>query len=282
MTTKTWPAARLLAEATGLGRREIRRRRLTLVGPDGERLGTGDRVSLGRDWKRFSAGEFAFRARTGPPLTLAVHKPKGVVVSRREPLSTDPTIFEVFAEVPGIGAVQPVGRLDADTSGLLLLTADGALLHRLTHPSAKVERTYAAALESPPDPDALERLKAGTLALRDGHVPRPLVVEPLPPAALAADGLAERDDAQWWTITLTEGRYHEVRRTFAACGAPVAALVRTSHGPLTLRELVPRPGDCARLEGTSLDALHAAAGRPVPADVVEIVPEGDMTSADVP
>lgn len=273
MTTTTWPAARLLAEATGLGRREIRRRRLALVGPDGERLGTGDRVSLGGDWQRFSVGEFAFRARTGPPLTLAVHKPTGVVVSRREPLSADPTVFEVFSALPGIGSVEPVGRLDADTSGLLLLTADGGLLHRLTHPSAKVERTYAAALEAPPDPGALERLRTGILALRDGHAPRPLAVEPLSAAACATAGLEERDDAQWWTITLTEGRYHEVRRAFAACGAPVVALVRTSHGPLTLRELVPRPGDSARLEGASLEALYVAAGRPIPGDVVELVPE---------
>jgi 16S rRNA pseudouridine516 synthase len=116
--------------------------------------------------------------------------------------------------------VQPVGRLDADTSGLLLLTDDGALAHRLIHPRRHVPKVYEVSLKHPLTPEAVERLLAGVV-LRD---------DPAPTRAAACEATSERS----LRLTLTEGRYHQVKRMVAAIGNRVEALHRSGFGALRL------------------------------------------------
>lgn len=159
-------------------------------------------------------------------LLLALHKPLGLVCSHdtRE----GPRVFDLLpprwlARNP---AVTSVGRLDKDTSGLLLLTDQTALVHRLTSPKHKVEKIYRATVDRDLAPSLVERFAAGTLRL-DGEK------EPCAPAALKILSPREAE------LTLTEGKYHQVRRMFAACGATVLTLHRTHFGPLTLDGLAP-------------------------------------------
>ena len=161
------------------------------------------------------------------------HKPRGVVTALRD--RRHPTAYALLGErVPMLRDLRAVGRLDLDTSGLLLWTTEGALLHRLTHPRYAVPRVYQAALAGPwtsPPPE---------LVLDDGH--RPLIhqLAPLPaderhPALHVPD--AATDLA---TITLSSGKFHEVRRIFAALGSRVVGLCRVSFGSLELpRDLDP-------------------------------------------
>jgi 23S rRNA pseudouridine2605 synthase len=143
--------------------------------------------------------------------------------------------------------VFPVGRLDADTEGLLLLTNDGGLAHRLTHPSFGVEKEYLAEVEGAPAPGALRRLRDG-VELEDG------ITAPAQVSAVAPNALR---------IVIHEGRNRQVRRMCAAVGHPVVRLVRTRIGPVAERQLPPgewRPLTLAEVRG--LEA--AAAGRSTP------------------
>jgi 16S rRNA pseudouridine516 synthase len=121
--------------------------------------------------------------------------------------------------------VQPVGRLDEDTTGALLLTDDGALIHRLTSPKRHVPKVYDVTLKHRLDEHLLQRLRAGVVLDDD---PRPVRA-----AACAAAG----DRAL--RMTLTEGRYHQVKRMVAAAGNRVEALHRSAFGALTLGDLAP-------------------------------------------
>ncbi len=123
--------------------------------------------------------------------------------------------------------VQPVGRLDADTTGLLLATDDGALLHRLTSPKHHVAKVYEVTTKHPVDDALLDRLREGVV-LHD---------DPQPVRAAAV----ERRGAHALSMTLTEGRYHQVKRMVAAAGNRVEALHRSAFGPWTLPDGL-RPG----------------------------------------
>lgn len=120
--------------------------------------------------------------------------------------------------------VSSIGRLDADTTGLLLFTDDGALLHRLISPKANVEKTYEARLARPLEGHEVDLFAAGTLVLRGED-------KPCLPARLEVTGETTA------RLTLTEGKYHQVRRMFAAAGNHVAALHRSRFGPLELGRL---------------------------------------------
>jgi 23S rRNA pseudouridine2605 synthase len=147
--------------------------------------------------------------------------------------------------VPLEPRVFPVGRLDADTEGLLLLTNDGDLAHRLTHPRFGVEKEYLAELEREPSPAAVRALREG-VALEDG-VTAPAKVAPVPPRGLR--------------ITIHEGRNRQVRRMCAAVGCPVVRLVRIRIGPVADRGLKPgswRPLTLAEVRG--LQEAAAAGG----------------------
>ena len=163
-------------------------------------------------------------ARLDPPpgMALMLHKPLGVTCSHKE---AGALVYELLptrwrAREP---AISTVGRLDKDTSGLLLLTDDGALLHRIISPKRHVAKRYLATLARPLRGDEGDRFAAGDLMLDGDEKPlAPAVLEPLSPTTA-------------W-LTITEGRYHQVRRMFAAVGNHVDALHRDRMGALALPE----------------------------------------------
>jgi 23S rRNA pseudouridine2605 synthase len=165
---------------------------------------------------------------------VLLHKPAGVVTTARDPQGR-PTVVEL---VPGEPRVVPVGRLDADTTGALLLTNDGQLAHRLAHPRYGVEKTYVAEVEGDPGEEALRRLREG-VELDDGHT-----------APARARGLGPGRVE----LVLHEGRKHQVKRMLAAVGHPVVRLHRPAYAGLTLEGL--EPGACRELEPSEVDRLR--------------------------
>jgi 16S rRNA pseudouridine516 synthase len=178
---------------------------------------------------------------------LMLNKPAGCVTALADP--THPTAAACIQGAPLYPELRPVGRLDLDTTGLLLWTTNGAWLHRLTHPRSAVQRTYHAALERPFGP-----LPAGLL-LRDGHRPTILDLRPLPASDTHPSLLKPASASIFATITIAGGAYHEIRRIFAALGSHVASLCRVSFGDFELpRDLEPgqwRP--VAKEHGTLAD-----------------------------
>ncbi|HVZ49441.1 MAG TPA: pseudouridine synthase [Gemmatimonadaceae bacterium] len=169
---------------------------------------------------------------------FALHKPAGTITSRADPQKR-PTVFSLVPSEPGLTYV---GRLDYLTEGLLLFTTDGAAAHRLTHPSAGIERTYVATVKGDVRA-AVRRLRAG-LTLADGPVE-------------ARDVSVAPAVNRCWNLelTLTEGRNREVRRVCEALGLDVQRLVRTRFGPVSLGRL-PR-GACRPLSDRELRLLAA-------------------------
>lgn len=159
-------------------------------------------------------------------ILVAVHKPADMVCSHNE--REGATVYDLLPPTWLDRSPRPeaVGRLDRDTTGLLLVTDDHQLLHRLTSPKHHVPKTYVATLARPVDDELVETFAAGTLVLRDE-------LDACAPATVRVLG----DDRCTAEVTLTEGRYHQVRRMFAACGNHVEALHRTSVGPWTLGDL---------------------------------------------
>ena len=166
------------------------------------------------------------------PLTLIVNKPAGYTCSMEDP---GETIYELLpprfaARNPGLN---PIGRLDKDTTGLLLLTDDGKLLHRVIHPKSHCRKVYHATLDRPLSGTEAALFASGTLLLNGES-------KPLLPAPLEVLGENEA------LVTLHEGRYHQVRRMFAAAENHVVSLRRLSIGGLT------RPDDLAEGEWREL------------------------------
>jgi 23S rRNA pseudouridine2605 synthase len=166
----------------------------------------------------------------------AVNKPAGVVSTAREP-GDRPAVVEL---VDTKARLYPVGRLDADSTGLLLLTNDGELANQLTHPRYEVPKTYRARLGKPIADRDLQRLRKG-VELEDG---------PTGPAEVRR--LAEREIE----ITLREGRNRQVRRMLEAVGNRVVALQRVKFGPLGLDDL--HPGRARRLSDSEITELREA------------------------
>jgi 23S rRNA pseudouridine2605 synthase len=164
-----------------------------------------------------------------------VHKPRGVVSTAHDPQGR-PTIVEM---VPSSRRLYPVGRLDVDSTGLILLTDDGALAHRLMHPSFEVPRTYHARVRRPPVREgALRKLREG-VELDDGRT------APARAKRLATDRVE---------ITIQEGRKRQVRRMLEAVGHPVVALQRVRFGPLRLGTL--EEGRYRRLTAAEVERLR--------------------------
>ncbi|MBS1679079.1 MAG: rRNA pseudouridine synthase [Actinobacteria bacterium] len=173
------------------------------------------------------------------PEVWAVNKPAGVVSTAREP-GERPAVVEL---VDSQARLYPVGRLDADSTGLLLLTNDGALANRLTHPRYEVPKTYRARLAKPPGGRELARLREG-VELEDG---------PTAPAQVRKIGDREIE------IILREGRNRQVRRMVDAVGNRVVALRRIGFGPLRLGDLA--EGRSRRLGRDEVRALRVAGER---------------------
>jgi 16S rRNA pseudouridine516 synthase len=157
---------------------------------------------------------------------LMLNKPLGVVTALRD--ERHATAYELLRAAPLFTELRPVGRLDLDTSGLLLWTTDGQWVQRLTHPKRKVPRTYHAALARPFDP------LPPVLELDDGHRPVVTALEVIARAELHPALAVPDDAAQFARITIVAGAYHEVRRIFAALGSHVLALTRVAVGRLAL------------------------------------------------
>ncbi len=155
---------------------------------------------------------------------LMLHKPAGMECSRQP--QHHASVLSVLPLPLRQRGVQPVGRLDEDTTGLLLLTDDGPLLHRLTSPRHHVAKVYEVRTRHPVDAAQIEALRAG-VTLHD---------DPTPARAAACVATGERS----LRLTITEGRYHQVKRMVAAAGNRVEALHRSAFGPLQLpAELAP-------------------------------------------
>jgi 23S rRNA pseudouridine2605 synthase len=184
---------------------------------NGERAVLGRRVDVGRD--RVAVDGVPVPVLPGLVYYL-LNKPAGVVTTAFDPEGR-PTVVEL---VPGEPRVFPVGRLDAATEGLLLLTNDGELAHRLSHPRYGVEKEYLAEVEGRPSPAALRVLREG-VDLGEGRLSSPARVSLLAPGVLR--------------LVVHEGRYHLVRRMCEAVGHPVRRLVRTRIGPIADPRLPP-------------------------------------------
>ena len=222
--------------AAGLGSRRvceilIEEERVTV---NGEVAILGRRVDAEND--RIEVDGLRVPVRPGL-VTYLLNKPRGVVSTASDPQGR-PTVVEL---VPAEPRIFPVGRLDTDTEGLLLLTNDGDLAHRLTHPSFGVEKEYLAQVDGSPTPADLRRLRQG-IALEDG------MTAPAK-ASLTAPGAVR--------LVIHEGRNRQVRRMLEAVGYPVTRLVRTRIGPLADRRL--KPGEWRVLEMEEVRALEAAA-----------------------
>jgi 23S rRNA pseudouridine2605 synthase len=171
---------------------------------------------------------------------LLLNKPRGVVTTASDPQGR-PTVVSLVPDEP---RVFPVGRLDQDTEGLLILTNDGELTHRLTHPSFGVEKEYLAHVRGEPTRAAVRRLREG-IDLEDGRT-APAGVGQVAPNLLR--------------ITIHEGRNRQVRRMCEAIGHPVERLVRTRIGPVTDRKL--KPGAFRELSVDEVLNLERAAASP--------------------
>ena len=205
---------------------------------NGEVAALGRRVDLDTD--RIAVDGTPVAVRPGLVYYL-LNKPPGVVSTASDPQGR-PTVTGL---VPAEPRVHPVGRLDADTEGLILLTNDGELTFRLTHPSFGVEKEYVAHVEGRPRPAAIRQLRTG-VELDDG------ITAPARVSLLGEDVLR---------ITIHEGRKRQVRRMASAVGHPVRRLVRTRVGPIRTGNLP--PGQWRALTQDEVRALErAASGRP--------------------
>jgi len=169
---------------------------------------------------------------------IALNKPAGYECSQKP--SNHPSVMTLLPPPLRTRRVHPIGRLDADTTGLLLLTDDGALIHRLTSPKRHVPKVYVADCAEPVTDTQLARLLAG-VALKD---------DPRPVRAAQARSIGVRR----LELTLTEGRYHQVRRMVAAAGNHVEALHRSRFGELAL------PADLAPGQWRWLSGPNAVLG----------------------
>jgi 23S rRNA pseudouridine2605 synthase len=212
----------------------------------------GSTVDPGRD--RITVRGRSVRARfpeTSPraAICLALHKPPGVLTTRSDP-GGGRTVFDLLDE-PDRGRLMYVGRLDRDTEGLLLLTDDGRLAHRLTHPRWGVERTYVADVGGALDERRLAAGAARGIELEDGRT-----------APFGARILSRRGEGRAAgrkvRLVLREGRKREVRRILEACGGQVLRLVRTRYGTVSLDDLA--PGASRRLTPAEVERLAALVG----------------------
>ena len=242
-----------LLASQGLGsRREIEgwiaEGRLTINGEraqPGARITTRDKIAL--DGRPLALAE---QEGTPTPRVLLYHKQAGEVSTRRDPEGRA-TVFDRLPRLRGSRWIA-VGRLDIETSGLLLFTTDGALARALMHPSSELERVYAVRVRGVPVPGSLEALTTG-VQLEDG------------PARF--DSLVEEGGEgsnRWYRVSLREGRNREVRRLWDTTGCTVSRLIRIGFGPIELPRALAR-GAMRELTPAERGTLYAAAKLNAPA-----------------
>ncbi|MEZ5539405.1 MAG: pseudouridine synthase [Pseudomonadales bacterium] len=252
-TVATEKLQKLLARAGFGSRREletwIAEGRVTI---NDKVAGLGDRATLndkiGVDGKPISSTRLA-----GPRVrVLLYNKPIGEICTRSDPEGR-PTIFEHLPTLEK-GRWIAVGRLDINTSGLLILTSDGELANKLMHPSAQIDREYLVRVMGAVDNDMLQRLRDG-VELDDGM------------ARFTDVGLLHKDESEsinrWYCCTLMEGRNREVRRMWESQGLRVSRLKRVRFGPVTLANKLPE-GRWQELTPGEMAILYQEAGLPVP------------------
>ncbi|MGM3193487.1 23S rRNA pseudouridine(2605) synthase RluB [Dickeya dadantii subsp. dieffenbachiae] len=222
---------KVLARAGHGSRREIESMiEAGRISVDGKIATLGDRVEVTRATKIRIDGHVVSVRETEESVcrVLMYYKPEGELCTRSDPEGR-PTVFDRLPRIQGYRWVA-VGRLDVNTSGLLLFTTDGELANRLMHPSREVEREYAVRVFGEVGDDKIRQLSKG-VQLEDG------------PAAFRSiryqggEGLN-----QWYNVTLTEGRNREVRRLWEAVGVQVSRLIRVRYGDIQLPKGLPRGG----------------------------------------
>jgi 23S rRNA pseudouridine2605 synthase len=228
------PSERLqkLFAAAGLGSRRtveewIRAGRVTMNGRTaqlGDRAGPADEVCL--DGKPVALAPSS----SGPRRLIAYNKPLDEVTTRSDPQGRR-TVFESLPPLGGSRWIS-IGRLDVNTSGLLLFTTDGDLAHRLMHPSSEVEREYLVTVKGRPSTEALEKLRSG-VTLDDGPA-RFDSIEPVPRPSTGTGVWANAASDTSFRVILREGRNREVRRLWLAVGHEVLRLSRIRYGPVEL------------------------------------------------
>ncbi len=218
--------------------------RVTVNGETVRELGT--RADPGRDDIRVDGRAIKRETRR---LYLVLNKPRGYVTTRSDPEGR-PTVLDLVPKLHDY--VYPVGRLDYDSEGLLILTNDGDLAAALTHPSHEVAREYHARVRGVPDARTISRLARGVVL--DGRKTAPAEV------SLVASGVGQHADQSLLSITLHEGRTRQVRRMCEAVGHRVVRLRRVRFGPLRAPDL--KPGMSRHLTPREIDALRKAASVP--------------------
>jgi 23S rRNA pseudouridine2605 synthase len=201
----------------------------------GTRVGAGDRVMLDGRPVRLHRGEAA--------RVLLYHKPVGEIVSRDDPEGR-PEVFEKLPRLRGAKWIA-VGRLDFNTSGLLVFTTSGELANRLMHPRHRIEREYAVRLLGELSEEQMQALRAG-VQLSDG------------PAHLdSIQDVGGQGSNHWYNVVLSEGRNREVRRVFEALNLMVSRLIRVRFGPISLPSHLKR-GQMRELDEAEIVRLYAA------------------------
>lgn len=241
---------KVLAQA-GLGSRRALEQRIAdgLVKVNGETAQTGMSVK-GGDRIELDGKTFVASALTEPSRVLIYNKPEGEVTTREDPEGR-PTIFEALPALKGARWIA-IGRLDINTSGLLLLTTDGELANAMMHPSHEVEREYVVRVRAPEGQDSVpdnlvDRLARG-VALEDG-----------PAKFDEIERIGGTDSHDWFRVVLKEGRNREVRRLWESQGCQVSRLKRTRYGKVTLPQPLLR-GQSQELPDVQVQAVRKELG----------------------
>ena len=174
---------------------------------------------------------------------LMLNKPQNVITATED--ASQRTVLDLISATDSVKGLAPVGRLDKDTTGLLLLTNDGQLAHRLLTPQKHVAKTYQATIDGIANDDTIDHFKNG-IQLKDGTRCKP--------ATLKIISTSEKDNQSKVEITITEGKYHQIKRMFAACGMHVATLKRITMGPLKLDQAL-APGQYRPLSESEVQSL---------------------------
>ncbi len=217
---------------------------------NGKRATIGDRVRAGDKIQWESRNYTVPDQRSNDIKVLAYNKPEGEVCSRNDPEGR-PTVFDRLPQLK-TGRWVSVGRLDINTSGLLLFTNDGALANKLMHPSSNVDREYLVRVQGEVPDETLERLKEGVL-LEDG----------LARFSDIGRGKESSGSNTWFYCTVMEGRNREVRRLWESQELRVSRLKRVRYGPLMLPSYI-RQGQWLELETVDVTVLYKAAGMTPP------------------